>query len=164
LGPLKGNNKATRTVSPDAGGTVERDSGANAIASGFEGWIRYGVNEGHCWPFFFAPPGADGAAVEGTGGGTDAEAFGATVGPFATGGIPVTGGDGGGSNGNWISGFSPGPATAGIDAGNPWAGVRVACDGGWVASGLFAPCNQDGNWEDWQPPSNNITANSHATA
>jgi len=109
---------------------VERDCGANAIASGFEGWIRYGVNEGLFWPFSFAPPGLDGAAVEGTGGETDAEAFGPTVGPFATGGIPVTAGDG----------------------------------GGWVASGLIAPCIQGGNWEDWQPPSNNITANSHATA
>ncbi|HJO74324.1 MAG TPA: hypothetical protein QGH84_03825 [Rhodospirillales bacterium] len=61
---------------------------------------------------------------------------------------PVAGDGGSGSNGNFISGFAPGPATAGIAAGALWAGFRVAGDGGAVASGLLAPCNQGGIWED----------------
>ena len=55
-------------------------------------------------------------------------------------------------------------AVADLAAADLAAGIRVAGDGGASASGLLSPCNQGGNWEDWQPPSNNITANSHATA
>jgi hypothetical protein len=67
---------------------------------------------------------------------------------LATGEVAVAGDGGGGSNGNFISGIEPGPATAGLAAGTPGSGVRVACDGGAVASGALAPCNQGGIWED----------------
>ncbi len=46
------------------------------------------------------------------------------------------------------------------------AGALVVSDGGAVARdpGVVSPCNKPPNWEDWHPPSNNITAIDHGWA
>ncbi|MCH7937193.1 MAG: hypothetical protein IH994_08905 [Proteobacteria bacterium] len=44
------------------------------------------------------------------------------------------------------------------------AGALVVSDGGAVARGAVSPCHKAPNWEDWHPPSNNITAIDHGWA
>ena len=74
-------------------------------------------------------------------------------------------------NGYWGTKGAPGlvcGGRAGLVAAGPGfgAGVRVAWDGGRVASGpgWFPPCNQGEILEVWQPASTIITAVSHASA